>query len=134
MTEAYQEALAAMDAGTVEGLRRVLATHPEVVREREVDHSGVYSGYFAHATLLHHVAGNPIRGPLPANIIEIARALIEAGADVATPCGGGPAQPDTGDGDLMGLVASTLANPSGRTAYDLAVHRGFREIIDLLKS
>src|SRR5688500_832850 len=108
MTEAYRQALVAMDAGDVEGLRRVLAAHPEVVREREVDHQGHYQGYFAHATLLHHVAGNPGRGPLPDNIVEIARTLSAAGADVAAPCGGGPAQPEAGDGDLMGLVVSSL--------------------------
>jgi hypothetical protein len=32
--------------------------------------------------LLHHVAGNPMRAPLPANIVDVARLLIEAGADV----------------------------------------------------
>jgi hypothetical protein len=123
MTEAYRQALAAMDAGDVEGLRRVLAEHPEVVRERESTHEGVYCGYFAHATLLHHVAGNPIRGPLPGNIVELARALIDAGADVAARCGGGPAQPDTGDGDVMGLVAS---------GAQMAESGLYRPMIDLL--
>jgi hypothetical protein len=33
-------------------------------------------GYFAGATLLYHVAGNPDRGPLPENILDIARVLV----------------------------------------------------------
>jgi hypothetical protein len=123
MTEAYRDALAAMDRGDLEGLRRVLAVHPEVVRERQETPDGVYAGYFAHATLLHHVAGNPIRGPLPANIVEIARTLIGAGADVTARCGGGPAQPDTGDGDVMGLVASSA--PMAESGL-------YRSMIDLL--
>lgn len=32
------------------------------------------------ATLLHHVAGNSMRGPLPANIADIARALLDHGS------------------------------------------------------
>jgi ankyrin repeat protein len=39
-------------------------------------------GYFSGATLLHYVAGNPNRVPLPKNIVEIARFLLEAGSDV----------------------------------------------------
>jgi hypothetical protein len=34
------------------------------------------SGYFAGAKLLWHIAGNPNRGPLPSNIVEIARVLV----------------------------------------------------------
>ena len=36
-------------------------------------------GYFAGATLLHHIAGNPARCPLPPNIIDIARLLLSRG-------------------------------------------------------
>src|SRR6185369_16616984 len=40
-------------------------------------------GYFTAATLLHHVARNPGRPlPVPANIVDSARLLLEAGADV----------------------------------------------------
>jgi len=39
-------------------------------------------GYFSGAMLLHHVAGNPTWDrPLPKNIVEVARLLLEQGAD-----------------------------------------------------
>jgi ankyrin repeat protein len=128
MSEAYRQALAAMDAGDVEGLRRVLAAHPDIVHETASEQARIYRGYFAHATLLHHVAGNPIRGPLPPNIVEIARALIDAGADVTARCGGRPDEPEPRDGDLMGLVASSGAMASSglyRPMIDLLLASGY---------
>jgi ankyrin repeat protein len=113
MTEAYRKALTAMDAGDIEDLRRVLAEHPAVVAEREEGGAG----YFMHATLLHHVAGNPIRGPLPANVVAIARTLIEAGADVRATCG------SDHTGDLLGLVAS---------GAQMAESGLYRPMVDLL--
>ena len=109
MTEAFRQALAAIDAGDLPALRQVLAAHPGVVAEREESGTGDYVGYFARATLLHHVAGNPIRGPLPANIVDVARVLIEAGADLQATCG------DRGGGTVMGLVASGSADGRERS-------------------
>jgi hypothetical protein len=125
MTEAWRQALAAMDDGDLGRLGQVLAAHPEVVRETAGVDDDTYAGYFANATLLHHVAGNPIRGPLPANVVDVARALIDAGADVRARCGGGPAQPDTGGGTVMGLVASGM---------QMAESGLYRPMIDLLLS
>lgn len=83
----FEAAVAAMDDGDVAELRRLLAAHPDLVRARtnlEPPHH-----YFTGATLLHHVAGNPSRGrlegtrpPMPANSADIARVLLDAGADV----------------------------------------------------
>ena len=117
MTPAFDQALAAMDAGDLAGLRRVLAAHPQVVHERVDTNARPYDGYFQGATLLHHVAGNPIRGPVPANIVEVARTLIEAGADVKALCG------DKGGGTVMGLVAS---------GAPMAESGLYRPMIDLL--
>ena len=41
--------------------------------------------YFRGATLLHHLAGEPQRVPLPENAVELASALISAGADRTPP-------------------------------------------------
>ena len=128
MTPAFEQALAAMDAGDLADLRRVLAAHPQVVHERADSNARPYDGYFHGATLLHHVAGNPIRGPLPANIVEIARTLIEAGADVMALCGNGPAQPGSG-GTVMGLVASGAPMAESglyRPMIDLLLASGYR--------
>jgi hypothetical protein len=57
-------------------------------------------GYFSAATLLHHVAGNPFRSPLPRNVVEIARFLVDTGADVN---------------------AETLAPKRGATTMDLII-------------
>ena len=76
----FEEALAALKAGDVERLRTLITEVPELLHAR-TNLEPPY-GYFTGATLLHHVAGNPTwDGPLPANIVEVARLLLERGAD-----------------------------------------------------
>jgi hypothetical protein len=107
MTEAFQRALAAIDAGYLNALTGVLRAHPEVVHERKKRVDGLYAGYFARATLLHLVAGNPVRCPMPMNTLEPTGALIDAEADVNATVSGGPEQPHTEGGNQLGLVADT---------------------------
>jgi ankyrin repeat protein len=76
----FTAALAAFDAGDLNRLQALIATDPSLLRAR--GHLEAPLGYFSAATLLHHVAGNPFRSPLPANVVEIARFLIDAGSDV----------------------------------------------------
>lgn len=106
MNDEFRAALAAIDSGDVGTLRTMLAANPDLVRARAETSEPPYNGYFHNAALLHHVAGNPVRGDLPANIVEITQTLLDAGADVGAECGGGPDQPDTGGGNTLGLVAS----------------------------
>ncbi len=76
----FTEALAAFDAGDLRRLGALLASNPELVHARTNLEPPYH--YFTGATLLHHVAGNPNRGiPLPENVVEIARLLLESGAD-----------------------------------------------------
>jgi hypothetical protein len=103
---AFEAALAALDGGDVEELRVLVDAHPELVRARVTTADPPYDGYFHGATLLHHVAGNPIRGELPDNIVDVARVVLEAGADPDAGCGGGPAQPGTANGTTLGLVVT----------------------------
>ena len=76
----FREAVQALDAGDIARLETLLDKHPFLLRYR--CHIGeLYSeGSFAGATLLNHIAGNPTRCPLPANIIDIARLLLSRGA------------------------------------------------------
>jgi len=73
----FRHALDLLDAGDESGLRRQLETHPALVRER-VTFEG--QNYFRNPALLEFCAENPIRnGKLPANIVAIARLILDAG-------------------------------------------------------
>jgi hypothetical protein len=73
----FETAIAAIDAGDVAALERLLAAHPQLVHERREGGEG----YFARPYLLWFVAGNPVRNErLPSNIAAVTRTLIDAGA------------------------------------------------------
>ena len=118
----FDDAVSAIVAGDVERLRALITSAPELVRARtNLDPS---HGYFAGAMLLHHVAWNPSRDePVPSNVVEIARLLLDHGADVnATTLG-------TNGGTTMGLIITSRmaseANASG-PLMELLIARGAR--------
>lgn len=118
----FAEALAAFDAGDAARLREMLAADPSLARAR-TNLDPPY-GYFSAATLLHHVAGNPGRDQrLPANVVELARILLDAGAEVdATTIG-------PNGGTTMGLlITSKQASDRGFSGplMDLLLARGAR--------
>src|SRR5262249_46354124 len=77
MRAEFEAAVDAVISGDADTLRRMLAANPELVRERsQREH---------HATLLHYVGANGVedeRQRTPRNIVEIARILLDAGADI----------------------------------------------------
>lgn len=83
----FREAVAAIDAGDLIALERLLAARPELARER-LPSAGAWlrdkvgdalEGYFRRPYLLWFVAENPIRNErLPKNIARIATVLIDA--------------------------------------------------------
>ena len=79
--EAYYQAVEAIDTGDAATLQKLLAAHPELVRAQGYFDEYYEYPYFRGATLLHHVAGRPQRVPLSANAVELARLLLDAGAD-----------------------------------------------------
>jgi hypothetical protein len=116
----FDEALAALDAGDVDRLRALLVDDPALAAAR-TNLDPPYH-YFTGATLLHHVAGNPGREQrLPANVVEIARVLLDAGADVNASTLG------PNGGTTMGLlVTSKQASDRGVTGplMELLLERG----------
>ncbi|MCW3062051.1 MAG: Ankyrin [Capsulimonas sp.] len=76
----FLQTVRALDAGDMRALTTLLDKCPALIRYH--CHRGEYGrGYFGDATLLHHIAGNPIRGPIPPNVMDIARELLARGAD-----------------------------------------------------
>ena len=73
----FEAAVGAVISGDVAALRAMLREHPELVRARSTRRH--------HATLLHYVAANGVEGgrqKTPANALEVAKLLLEAGAEV----------------------------------------------------
>jgi RNA polymerase sigma factor (sigma-70 family) len=100
-------AVDAIWSGDTATLSRLLREHPALARARVASDQGHYRGYFFHATLLHHVAGNPTPdgGPIR-NAVESARILLAAGAEVDARTGVGPAQPDATTSTTLALATS----------------------------
>lgn len=78
--EIFREAVEALDGGDIERLETLLDEHPWLVTYRCQKGELYEDGYFAGATLLNHIAGNPSRCPIPSNIIDITRLLLSRGA------------------------------------------------------
>jgi hypothetical protein len=73
----FEFAVDTLLGGDVEKLRGLLSSDPSLIRRR--------STYGHRATLLHYVGSNGVetyRQRVPMNLAEIARLLVEAGADV----------------------------------------------------
>lgn len=94
----FESAVDAIVAGDAATLKKLLRTNPELVRARsEREH---------RSTLLHYVSANGVedfRQKTPKNIVEIAKILLEAGADV-------DAESDAYGGGCttLGLVATSV--------------------------
>jgi ankyrin repeat protein len=129
----FDAAVAAIDAGDLEQLRGLIASDPELIHAR-ANLEPPY-GYFTGATLLHHIAGNPDRGrltgelgPLPKNIVAIARLLLDSGADVNAMTLG-----RNGGTTMDLLITSKQASDAGVSGplMDLLLERG--AVLDLKK-
>jgi hypothetical protein len=73
----FRRAVDLIDAGDAPGLGPYLKQHPKLMHQHVV-----FEGwnYFHNPTLLQFIAENPVRhGKLPANIVDIAKAILDAG-------------------------------------------------------
>jgi hypothetical protein len=77
----FRAAVQALDSGDVPRLAALLEAHPALGLHRCRTGVPYEEGYFAGATLLQHLAGNPDRGPLPANVLDAARLLLRHAFD-----------------------------------------------------
>jgi len=76
----FRRAVDLIDAGKPAELRDLLHRNPRLVHQRLLFEGG---NYFRSPSLLEFVAENPVRhGKLPANIVEVARVILDAGADL----------------------------------------------------
>jgi hypothetical protein len=128
----FREAVSAIDAGDVSALDRLLAAHPELVRDR-IDCG---EGYFRQPYLLWFVAENPIRnGKLPRNIAEVTRVILQAAQcqrvdslreqldyALALVCSGRVARECGVQRELMDVLGDAGADPDGALVPALA-HR-----------
>jgi hypothetical protein len=83
----FREGVSAIDAGDVSTLKQLIAATPALVRDR-LESPGAWlrekigralGGFFQRPYLLWFVAEDPVRnGELPANISEVARAIVDA--------------------------------------------------------
>ena len=76
----FRVAVQALDGGDIERLETLLDQYPWLVHYRCTKGEPYEEGYFAGATLLNHIAGNPSRFPIPSNIVDITRLLLSRGA------------------------------------------------------
>lgn len=77
--QVFRNALAALDTGDTVRLQQLINDFDWLVRYSCRDGELYEHGYFAGARLIWHVAGNPDRGPLPPNIVAVARLLAGHG-------------------------------------------------------
>jgi ankyrin repeat protein len=107
--ETFEAAADAIVNGDIVRLRQLMAEHPDLIHARSTrDH---------HSTLLHYVSANGVeddRQKTPGNIVEIARLLLDAGAEV-------DAHSDAygGGSTTLGLAATSIHPQKAGVQLDL---------------
>jgi len=85
----FESAVEAVVNGDLATLQALLRDHPELIRARSTRRTP-YDPSAHTATLLHYLAANGVEGhrqKTPTNAVEIARTLLEAGAEVDATAG-----------------------------------------------
>jgi hypothetical protein len=105
----FESAADAIVSGNAAKVRRLLRQNPKLVRARSTREHG--------ATLLHYVSANGVEGyrqKTPKNIVEIATALLDAGAEIDAPC-----HVYGGDCTTLGLTATSVHPSQAGVMNDL---------------
>jgi hypothetical protein len=156
--DGLHDAVAALDAGDVEGLRAILDDDPGLVHRRAAGGDAITRGYFTRPALLHFVAANPSRPTspggaakpdggerLPPRVLESTAAILDAGAEVdavtlgeaphttlALVASSGPAHDDGLVAPLLDLLVERGADPA-RGLEAAVVHRRTETVRTLLR-
>ena len=124
MTKEFEEAVDAVISGDTETLELLLRREPDLIRMR--------SSKAHRAMLIHYVAANGVedeRQSTPANAVDVANVLIDAGAEIdATFLDGG-----SGTTPLVSLVTSFHPHKSGVAAELVSVFVDAGARVDGLK-
>jgi hypothetical protein len=105
----FEAAADAIVSGDIRTLERLLRDEPELVRAR--------SQRTHHGTLLHYVAANGVedfRQKTPANIVDIAKLLLDSGANVNAEAGA-----YGGGATTLGLAATSVHTERAGVQEDL---------------
>ncbi len=118
--DTFRQAVDLIDEGNVDQLRELIANNRDLIT-RTVTFEG--GNYFSNPTLLEFIAENPIRNNrLPANITDVARMLLESGADqnqhsvgmtLSLVCSGNVARQQGVQQQLIELLCEFGASPDG---------------------
>jgi peptide-methionine (S)-S-oxide reductase len=83
----FRAAVNAIHAGDLPALRRLLADHPNLSRDRAIEPDCyLATDYFGSPKLLWFVANNPtLMKTMPANLVDLAATVIDAGVESADP-------------------------------------------------
>lgn len=101
----FYEAVHAFDDADSTEFAQMVQEHPELARDRGYLDPHYKYPQLRGATLLHHIAGEPMsRGELKGNVVAAARLLLKAGRTRALP----PSTPST-----RSLSSTTAARPDG---------------------
>jgi ankyrin repeat protein len=133
----FRRAIELIDSGDVAALSELLAEEPALARQR-VTFDG--DRYFRNPSLLEFLAENPIRrGTLPANIVDVARTIIAAGAEsrsiddtLGLVASGRVARECNVQLPLIELLCESGANPSS-ALHTAAAHGEFAAIDELIR-
>jgi ankyrin repeat protein len=79
----FRAAVDAIHSGDLVALQQLLAEQPGLLRERAIEPDCYPRDYFRDPKLFWFIANNPTLMRMPANIVEIGRAMIERGVDQA---------------------------------------------------
>jgi ankyrin repeat protein len=80
----FRAAVAAIHAGNVDGLIRLLDRHPDLLRARAIEPDCYPQDYFRDPKLFWFIANNPtLMQKVPANIVAITQAMIARGVEQA---------------------------------------------------